>query len=239
MKKYVASTTLDKADWTSSTVIKGDLVEEVTTIKQQPGQDILMDGFGPVAHTPLEHDVLDELRFWVHPIFVGSGTPQDLLFRECPKTRLTLWKLSQVADQAFLPAVYPTLILVKRYFARAMLDGSPAAASMFDDMVEVAEQWLTRHHPGQFADPRPYAAVLVGMQVGLLVVHDHLSRALGADVLSPEGYLRMSKPVVDLYSHALLSPDLAAQAHAAYDRLQAQRPPTAAQPRSPSEGAPR
>jgi TetR/AcrR family transcriptional regulator, regulator of cefoperazone and chloramphenicol sensitivity len=71
----------------------------------------------------------------------------------------------------------------------------------------------------------------------MLGMHEHLSRALGADILSPEGHLRMSRGAVDLHSHALLSPDLAAQAYAAYDRLQA-RPPAAAEPLRP-EGAKR
>jgi AcrR family transcriptional regulator len=143
----------------------------------------------------------------------------------------------QMADQAFLPAVHPTVVSLYRYFARAMLDGSLAAASMFDDMVELAEQWLKRHHPGQSTDLRAYAAVLVAMQVGMLGMHDHLSRALGADILSPEGHLRMTRGTVDLHSHTLLSPDQAAQAQAALDRLQARRPATAASTPSTSEGA--
>jgi TetR/AcrR family transcriptional regulator, regulator of cefoperazone and chloramphenicol sensitivity len=143
----------------------------------------------------------------------------------------------QMADQSFLPAVHPTVLSLYRYLARSLLDGSPAAASMFDDMVQLAEQWLNRHYPGQSTDPRAYAAVLVAMQVGMLGMHEHLSRALGADILSPEGHLRMSRGAVDLHSHALLSPDLAAQAYAAYDRLQA-RPPAVAEPLRP-EGAKR
>jgi AcrR family transcriptional regulator len=143
----------------------------------------------------------------------------------------------QMADPGFQPAVHPTVLALYRYLARAMLDGSRAAASMFDDMVELAEQWLARYHPGQFADPRAYAAVLVAMQTGMLGMHDHLSRALGADILSPEGHLRMTRGSVDLHSHALLSPDQAAQAHAALDQLQARQPATAAQPPSTSEGA--
>jgi AcrR family transcriptional regulator len=145
----------------------------------------------------------------------------------------------QLADAGFMSAVHPTVLSLYRYLARALLDGSSAAASMFDDMVELAEQWLARYHPGQSTDPRAYAAVLVAMQIGMLGMHDHLSRALGADILSPEGHLRMTRGAVDLHSHALLNPDQAAQAHAALDRLQAHRPPTAAQPRSTSEGAPR
>lgn len=143
----------------------------------------------------------------------------------------------QMADPGFLPAAHPTILLLERYLGRSMVDGSPAAASLFDQMVELGEQWLARNHTGITADPRAYAAVLVAMQTGLLVMHEHLSRALGADVLSAEGRPRMLKAVVDFYSHALLGPDLAAQAHAAYDRLLAQRPPIAAEPRSQPEGA--
>jgi dihydrofolate reductase len=90
IKKYVASTTLEKADWTNSVVITGDLVEEVSKIKQQPGQDILMYGFGPVAQTLLQHGLLDEVRLWVFPIFVGMGSPSDLLFREGNTSRMKL-----------------------------------------------------------------------------------------------------------------------------------------------------
>ena len=143
----------------------------------------------------------------------------------------------QLANPGFLPAAHPTVMLLQRYLVRSMVDGSPAAAALFDEMVELAEQWLARHNPGLSADPRAYAAVLVAMQTGMLMFHDDLSRALGADVLSPEGHLRMSRAMVDFYSHALLSPELAAQAHAAYDHLQALRPPTAAEPRSAAEGA--
>ena len=67
------------------------------------------------------------------------------------------------------------------------------------------------------------------MQTGLLVLHDHLSRALGADILSPEGHLRMTKAAVDLYSEPLLSREQAEQARAAIDQIQARRPPTAAE----------
>ncbi len=144
-----------------------------------------------------------------------------------------------MADPGFLPAVHPTVLSLYRYLARSMLDGSPAAASMFDDMVELAEQWLSRHRPGLSADPRAYAAVLVAMQVGMLGMHDHLSRALGADILGPEGHPRMTRGLVDLHSHTLLSPDQAARAHEALDQLQARQSTTGARQRSTSEGAQR
>jgi dihydrofolate reductase len=90
VKKYVVSTTLEKADWTHSTVLKGDLVREVSEIKQQDGQDILMYGFGPVARTLLQNGLLDEIRLWVHPVLVGAGNASDLLFRDGSTSRLKL-----------------------------------------------------------------------------------------------------------------------------------------------------
>ena len=122
--------------------------------------------------------------------------------------------------------------MLYRYLARAMVDGSRAAASMFDDMVELAERWLAKHNPGISQDPRGYAAVLVTMQTGLLALHEHLSRALGADILTPEGHLRMIGAAVDFYSKPLLSPDQAAQARSAIDQVQARRPPGAAKERN-------
>ena len=92
MKKYVVSSTLDKADWANSTVINGDLVEEITKLKNEPGDDIVMHGYGPVAATMVEHGLLDELHLWVHPAFAGVGTVSDMLFHEGINARLDLIK---------------------------------------------------------------------------------------------------------------------------------------------------
>lgn len=107
MAKFVASTTLESADWNNTTVLGGDLVEEIATLKQQPGTDILMYGFGPVGHTLLRHDLLDELRFWVHPIFAGSGTPADLLFRETAQRKLTLVDTTTFANGVVILCFQP------------------------------------------------------------------------------------------------------------------------------------
>jgi dihydrofolate reductase len=90
VKKYVASTTLDKADWANTTVISDSLVEEVAALKQQPGANILMHGFGPVARTLLENGLLDELCLWIHPVLAGVGTTADMLFSEGMHARLDL-----------------------------------------------------------------------------------------------------------------------------------------------------
>jgi dihydrofolate reductase len=90
MRKYVASTTLKTAEWSNSTIIEGDLVEAVAEIKRQPGQDIVMYGYGPVAQALLQHDLLDEIQLWVHPVFVGLGEREGTLIREGNSAKLKL-----------------------------------------------------------------------------------------------------------------------------------------------------
>ncbi len=90
MSKYVVSTTLRDPEWANTTVISDNVVEEIARLKDEPGQDIVQFGFGPLSFTLLEHGLLDELRLWVHPLFVGQGGPEDLLFRPCPLTTLKL-----------------------------------------------------------------------------------------------------------------------------------------------------
>jgi dihydrofolate reductase len=71
--KYVASTTLKEAGWNNSTLINADVEGEVSRLKQQPGQDILIFGSGAVIRTLMKHDLVDEYRFLIYPIVVGIG----------------------------------------------------------------------------------------------------------------------------------------------------------------------
>jgi TetR/AcrR family transcriptional regulator, regulator of cefoperazone and chloramphenicol sensitivity len=130
----------------------------------------------------------------------------------------------QATSPGFMAANHPTVLLLYRYFARVLLDGSQPAAAMFDQMVDLTEQWLDQHGPHVSDDPRGYSAVLVGMQIGLLTMQEHVSRALGVDILSAEGHARLVRALVDFYSQPLLSPELAAQAHAAYAQVQSPQP---------------
>ena len=132
----------------------------------------------------------------------------------------------QLANPGFMSAAHPTVLLTLRYLARSLVDGSPAAAAVFDEMVELGEAWLDQHHPGQIPDPRGYSAVLVAMQSGLFMMHGQLSRWLGADIFTPEGHLRLTTALIDFYSQPLLSPELAEQARAAVRDLQGQQPAT-------------
>jgi dihydrofolate reductase len=90
MNKYVASSTLEQAEWRNSTIIEGDLADAVAKLKQEPGQDILMFGFGPVAETLLKRGLLDELHVWVHPLFAGVGGVGDTLLRDGNSARFEL-----------------------------------------------------------------------------------------------------------------------------------------------------
>jgi dihydrofolate reductase len=72
--KVVVSNTLNSVEeWQNSTLIKGDFVEEITKLKQQPGKNIGVTGSGTLVRSLLQNNLLDELRLLVHPIIVGSG----------------------------------------------------------------------------------------------------------------------------------------------------------------------
>jgi dihydrofolate reductase len=73
MPKYVVSSTLEKADWNNSTIIKGNIIEEITRLKQKPGQNILINGSANLVKSLMPTDLIDEYRFLVHPIIMGSG----------------------------------------------------------------------------------------------------------------------------------------------------------------------
>jgi dihydrofolate reductase len=72
LPKFVASTTLQEAEWNAS-LLKGDIAEEVSRLKQQPGQDILVFGSAELADTLRQHDLIDEYRLMVFPVVVGGG----------------------------------------------------------------------------------------------------------------------------------------------------------------------
>src|SRR4029079_12802204 len=74
MAKYVVSSTLTDPEWNNTTVISADPIAAIRRLKQQPGQDIVQYGFGQLSYALLEHGLLDELRLWVHPLFVGRAT---------------------------------------------------------------------------------------------------------------------------------------------------------------------
>jgi dihydrofolate reductase len=73
MPKYVFSNTLERADWTNSTILSGDFATEIAALKQQVDGVILVAGSAQLVQGLVEHDLLDELRLMVFPVLLGSG----------------------------------------------------------------------------------------------------------------------------------------------------------------------
>jgi dihydrofolate reductase len=110
LPKYVVSTTLEGSDWQPTSVISGNVVEEVAKLKQQPGGELQVHGSGALARTLIDNGLIDEYRLWVYPVVLGDGrrlfgdgvTPTALSLVE---TRTTS---TGVAVHVYRPAGKPT-----------------------------------------------------------------------------------------------------------------------------------
>jgi dihydrofolate reductase len=73
MPKYVVSSTLEEPKWSNSTVLKGEVVDEVSKLKQELDGDIVVYASYQLGRTLIEHDLVDELRLVVYPVILGAG----------------------------------------------------------------------------------------------------------------------------------------------------------------------
>ena len=73
LPKYVVSSTLEEPKWTNSTVLKGDVVKEVSALKQELAGDIVVAGSIQLARTLIEHNLADEVRLMIFPVVLGAG----------------------------------------------------------------------------------------------------------------------------------------------------------------------
>ena len=73
LPKYVVSSTLEHPGWTNSTVLNGDVVNEVSKLKQELNGDIVVPASFQLVHTLMEHDLVDELRLKIFPVVLGAG----------------------------------------------------------------------------------------------------------------------------------------------------------------------
>jgi dihydrofolate reductase len=87
LPKYVVSTTLKKAEWNNTSIIKGNIPEEVANLKKGPGGDILIAGSRMLLNTLIKHDLIDQYRLLVYPVVLGSG---KRLFKEENQAKLKL-----------------------------------------------------------------------------------------------------------------------------------------------------
>jgi dihydrofolate reductase len=96
MPKYVVSSTLEDPDWNNSTVLKGDVLHEVSKLKQELNGEILVPASFQLLRTLIEHDLVDELRLKVFPVVLGAG---ERLFGETSdKKPMHLVETQTVAD---------------------------------------------------------------------------------------------------------------------------------------------
>jgi len=72
-KKYVVSTTLEKLDWSNSTLVIGDVVQEIKKLKSQDGPEMHVHGSSNLLQTLLKHDLVDEFRLKIFPVTIGTG----------------------------------------------------------------------------------------------------------------------------------------------------------------------
>jgi dihydrofolate reductase len=73
VRKYVVSNTLDKAEWHNSQIIRGDILQEITKLKQQEGENLVVHGSGALAQWLIQHDLVDTYRLLVYPVVLGKG----------------------------------------------------------------------------------------------------------------------------------------------------------------------
>jgi dihydrofolate reductase len=72
-RKHVASRTLDRVEWSNSTLIEGDVADYVAQLKREDGPEIQVHGSPGLIQTLLEHGLIDEYRLWIFPVMIGAG----------------------------------------------------------------------------------------------------------------------------------------------------------------------
>jgi len=103
MPKYVVSSTLSDPDWTNTTVLSGDLAEEVGRLRESPGGDIVVHGSAQLVQALLENDLVDELRLMVFPVVLGDG---KRVFGETSDKKPLKLKSSQTVGDGVAILVY-------------------------------------------------------------------------------------------------------------------------------------
>jgi dihydrofolate reductase len=107
LPKYVVSSTLEDLAWTNSTVLRGDVVKEVSKLKETIDGDIVVYASGRLVPTLIDHDLVDELRLMTFPFIVGAG---ERLFTETSELKsLRLAGTRSIGDSIVLLTYQSTI----------------------------------------------------------------------------------------------------------------------------------
>lgn len=112
----------------------------------------------------------------------------------------------------------PETLRQQRYITRSVLDGSPAGSALFDRLIEYGERWF-KAADVKTEDPKAFIAVLSVMKMSMLTSRDLLTRVLGVDTGEPEGWVRVLRASLEIFSTPLVTPEQADLARGALERL--------------------
>jgi len=113
----------------------------------------------------------------------------------------------RIGDPSFIAAIYKSAPPVLRYLSRALVDGSPAAATVFDQIVAITERYL-KDRPGA-SDPHTRAVVLAAMRLGATVLHEHVSRQLGTEMFGAASAPRIGRAMLDILAPEIVPDGIA------------------------------
>jgi AcrR family transcriptional regulator len=125
----------------------------------------------------------------------------------------------RLRDAEYLAALDRTAAPLLRYLARALVDGSPAAATVFDDLVSLTERYLVDRDG--LSDTHTRAVVFTAMRLGATVLHEHVSRALGVDMFHAIPSIGLA--TLDIIAPEVIPDGLADQVRAGIDSFRNRR----------------
>jgi TetR/AcrR family transcriptional regulator, regulator of cefoperazone and chloramphenicol sensitivity len=114
--------------------------------------------------------------------------------------------------------ITPDTLRLQRYVVRSVMDGSPAGSALFDRLLEYGERWL-EVTDAKVPDPKAYLAVLSVMKMSMLTMQDQLSRVLGVDTRTPEGWTRILAASIEIFSTPIITPEQALLVREALARI--------------------
>jgi AcrR family transcriptional regulator len=166
-----------------------------------------------------------------HALVLHHFGSKEGLRKECDAYVISLVRggpgIEVLDDVAGLGALLEAGAGVRRYLARAFLDGTPEAAALFDEIVETTGRWLEQGVQEGWAqpseDPRARAAIYVTWLLAPLAFGEHLSRVLGvADLHDTDATLQYSRAAIEMFTRGVFADD---RALAAWDKVGKQRRP--------------